>query len=339
MEDVAAASRSGADFQQRQAVFTDWEEFLGAVQPWDVTGCVLTDRHRPFRAEVSGILAPSFYVARLKLNRQIYQKGATPSGFYSFAAMTENSTPARFRRVDPRGRIAFATNHEFDGASEAGFEVILFGFEKAAFLERFQDTSSPLARIEQLQVDMLETDPCAFRRFERLLSTLAESDARGVELQSDMEANAHVDLLQGISDAVVLEQPLAQTIPSTAARRRALTRGLEFIEGNLHEVISIGQICSYAATSERTLEYAFREYCGVTPKAYLNARRLSEFRMALRAPDSNSVADVAGAFGYWHMGKLAGDYRAVFGELPSETILRVDGKSASERDSDARVVS
>ena len=109
-------------------------------------------------------------------------------------------------------------------------------------------------------------------------------------------------------------------MPSTIARRRALSRGLDFIQANLKNTVTISEICSYAAASERTLEYAFREYCGVTPKAYLNARRLHAFREALRSPDAQSVSSVAGEFGYWHMGKLAGDYRAAFGELPSETL-------------------
>ena len=33
------------------------------------------------------------------------------------------------------------------------------------------------------------------------------------------------------------------------------------------------------------------------------------------------VAEVASRWGFWHMGQLAADYRQLFGELPSETLI------------------
>ena len=33
-----------------------------------------------------------------------------------------------------------------------------------------------------------------------------------------------------------------------------------------------------------------------------------------------SVADVAASWGFWHLSHFAADYKAMFGELPSETL-------------------
>ena len=35
------------------------------------------------------------------------------------------------------------------------------------------------------------------------------------------------------------------------------------------------------------------------------------------------VGDVAAKWGFWHLGRFAGDYKAMFGELPSETVRAV----------------
>jgi transcriptional regulator GlxA family with amidase domain len=85
---------------------------------------------------------------------------------------------------------------------------------------------------------------------------------------------------------------------------------------------AVREICTIAGVSERTLEYAFSDCYNMKPKAYINALRLNAVRKQLRAmaPDSILVADAANAWGFWHMGQFAGDYRKLFGENPSETL-------------------
>jgi AraC family ethanolamine operon transcriptional activator len=52
-------------------------------------------------------------------------------------------------------------------------------------------------------------------------------------------------------------------------------------------------------------------------------------RSALR--DAASVTEAATCFGFWHFGNFAHDYRALFGELPSETFRRRRGHAAPAR--------
>ncbi len=77
-----------------------------------------------------------------------------------------------------------------------------------------------------------------------------------------------------------------------------------------------GQVVSW-----RTLDYAFREVFGVTPKQYLQATRLDCVRKELcRNGPAVKITEVAAEWSFWHMGKFAADYRRQFGELPSETL-------------------
>jgi AraC family ethanolamine operon transcriptional activator len=105
-------------------------------------------------------------------------------------------------------------------------------------------------------------------------------------------------------------------------RRRAVARAEEYLRDQSHHAPSIAELCRAAGCSERTLQYAFREYLGVTPKAYLQAERLKRVRRGLREADARTaqVTDVANAWGFWHMGQFAADYRKLFGELPSQTL-------------------
>jgi AraC family ethanolamine operon transcriptional activator len=103
-------------------------------------------------------------------------------------------------------------------------------------------------------------------------------------------------------------------------RALALERALQNIAEQPRAAMSVAELCERSACSLSTLERAFREYFGVSPKQYLTAQRLSGVRSSLLNPDnSRNISDVAAAWGFWHMSKFACDYKRMFGELPSRT--------------------
>jgi AraC family ethanolamine operon transcriptional activator len=110
---------------------------------------------------------------------------------------------------------------------------------------------------------------------------------------------------------------------STPSQRRAAVRRIEvYLEAHRGQMPSVPTLCGVAGVSERTLEYAFREHVGVTPVRYLKLRRLNQVRRALRAPESAgaSVTEIALRVGFYDLGRFAGEYRSLFGELPSRTL-------------------
>ena len=103
-------------------------------------------------------------------------------------------------------------------------------------------------------------------------------------------------------------------------RSRALKRALDYLQAYPGKVVTVEQLCHESACSASTLERAFREHFGVTPKRYLLAMRLSAVRRTLLSSvEHRSVSDVAAQWGFWHMSKFAADYKRMFGELPSAT--------------------
>jgi AraC family transcriptional regulator, ethanolamine operon transcriptional activator len=93
--------------------------------------------------------------------------------------------------------------------------------------------------------------------------------------------------------------------------------------------VYVGDLCRAAATSERALEYAFKNIMGLTPMAYLTRLRLHRVRRALLAATHGSatVSSLALDWGFWHFGDFSRAYRECFGELPSETLRRTPAES------------
>lgn len=85
---------------------------------------------------------------------------------------------------------------------------------------------------------------------------------------------------------------------------------------------SIADLCKAANVGATTLHLCFNEVYGVSPIAYLQAKRITQARCAFlaagRAPPS--VKDVALLLGFTHSGRFAKRYRYFVGEYPSETL-------------------
>jgi AraC-like DNA-binding protein len=83
-------------------------------------------------------------------------------------------------------------------------------------------------------------------------------------------------------------------------------------------------LCDVAGTSERRVRDAFYDCYDTSPIAYLRLLALREVRSALTDSPAyrDAVTRAATDFGFSHLSRFAAHYRAVFGETPSETIVR-----------------
>lgn len=86
--------------------------------------------------------------------------------------------------------------------------------------------------------------------------------------------------------------------------------------------LPLAQVCTRLGLPLRTLNAYCNAVLGIGAAAYLRRRRLHAAAAALREQRALSVTDAATRHGFWELGRFATDYRAVFGELPSETLRR-----------------
>jgi AraC family ethanolamine operon transcriptional activator len=84
------------------------------------------------------------------------------------------------------------------------------------------------------------------------------------------------------------------------------------------------ELCAVSGLSRRGLEYLFVDLLGVSVSEFLHKLRLRRVRRELLAsdPHQGSVKRCALDWGFWHLGRFAAEYRALFGENPSETLNR-----------------
>ncbi len=131
-----------------------------------------------------------------------------------------------------------------------------------------------------------------------------------------------------ISDTLlaILLEPWSQSEatafrPVYYQRLPIVRRVTDFMRANLGEPLLMHDLCHAARASERAVEYAFRDVCGVGPKQYLKMLRLNRVRRDLKElpADVASVTGIAHQYGFWHMGHFSNAYRQLFGETPRQT--------------------
>ena len=100
-------------------------------------------------------------------------------------------------------------------------------------------------------------------------------------------------------------------------------KGLAYLRQAGDRKLSIADLVSHCAVSERTLQKHFRAFMGVSPLDYWRRLRLAKARNELlRCAEDASVTDIATRFGFSHLGRFAQQYRRRFGETPSSTLRR-----------------
>jgi TolB-like protein/Tfp pilus assembly protein PilF len=100
-------------------------------------------------------------------------------------------------------------------------------------------------------------------------------------------------------------------------------KGLAYLRQAGDRKLSIADLVSHCAVSERTLQKHFRAFMGVSPLDYWRRLRLAKARNELlRCADDTSVTEIATRFGFSHLGRFAQQYRRRFGETPSSTLRR-----------------
>lgn len=91
----------------------------------------------------------------------------------------------------------------------------------------------------------------------------------------------------------------------------------------LNHTVSVEDLCRWLHLTPRTLHNHFFGTMGISPADFLRAVRLNACRRRLRemAGGCARVQDVAAQWGFFHMGRFSQAYKALFDELPSQTLL------------------
>ncbi len=309
--------------------FNNVDELGEVGRSWDVDFRQLN--RGGFHGSLIQTGTPQLQIGRVRLQGVIHQHGSTPPGLRTFAIATGRDITLRWRGHEVRRDCAlvFPKSRELESISHPDFDMLLVSVTEDS-LEAARRRLG-LAGSEKL-MDGLEMVCCQGPELSRLrwwisntLAAVVENPARLDDLERSEEANVE------ISDLIVralVTSSCEHGHHRSTRQRRLVEHAILLAHGDAQAIRSVADLSRESGASVRTLRRGFQERFGVSPKAYLLAQRLGGARRDLRSADQRPlVTDVANSWGFWHMGQFAADYRAMFGELPSQTL----GGNAEER--------
>jgi AraC-like DNA-binding protein len=167
--------------------------------------------------------------------------------------------------------------------------------------------------------------PRAMARLHRLTKVAVEfaEDAPGVFSHPAAARSYEQSLVEAVVDCL---GGGAAGEDRTAVRQHAaiMRRFYRAVERRAGEPLYVPDLCREVGASERTLRACCQEHLGMSPKRYLLLRRMHLVRRALRdsTPAETTVTEIATRYGFWQFGRLAVEYKSLFGEAPSATLAQ-----------------
>ncbi|MFD9908943.1 AraC family transcriptional regulator [Streptomyces sp. NPDC059063] len=162
------------------------------------------------------------------------------------------------------------------------------------------------------------------RGWERLVRTVAEDlrEDSGTLAQPLVAAPLQEALLHGLLLSADHRYRDQLADPARMLRPAPVKRVMDAVQERPEHPFTTATLAAEARVGVRWLQEAFRRYVGMSPMAYVRDVRLQRVRAELAAAGTGErcVSEVAHRWGFAHLGRFAEQYRARFGELPSQTL-------------------
>ena len=306
----------------------DTDEQAAALHGWNQSYCQLSPG--AFDGSVTAIDTGAVHIVVERLNRAVLQRGALSPGCLAIGVplQLEGHSLLCGQRSHANGLHVFSGADGFEFRSPELHLVVDIEFYPTRFsnpalraaLARIADKLGPRATVHNMPAERMD----ALRQLLRaMLATVARAPDM---LDSPPVCEAfEKSLVYGLLDLLEAE-PLHESskLPSTQRSWRLAQAARSHIEQSARDCpLSVAELVALLGVSRRNLQYAFQDALGLNPASYLRAERLNRVRRVMGEADS--VTEAATRFGFWHFGHFANDYRALFGERPSETFKRRHG--------------
>lgn len=303
-----------------------FEEMEQALSSWDHEYRQMSSGS--FRGELQHTLAGKCGIFRNRWERAIHYQGTAPAGTIGLAISLVQVGEARWmgQRVSIDDMILQRSGIAAEYLSGNLWDSVVF--------------SIPEEMLSEYIANLAQTDP------DRLLNTLGvvhlnpqlaarirevslaylhaaqqfHDSSRNRSLIVNLAHDAVALVAQGLASSRVTSQSNA-----TLQRRNELVRkAREYAADSPCTPLRIGELCRELVVSERTLRHAFCDVTGLNPLDYLKKFRLNRVKRQLRNAIAGEVLvkELAFSNGFTHLGQFSRDYQQLFGELPSQTLVR-----------------
>jgi AraC family ethanolamine operon transcriptional activator len=304
--------------------FKEFDEFNEFIAAWDLD--VRQIDHGCLNASLKQVVLSDSSLSKAKFDKTALQRGVAVPDMWTFAFLDATAPEVNWcgRTFSPDTVAIFPKNNEFCGVSPPGFHVYTVSFTEQALTTAAQalgcaDICDSLSEHGEIRrIDRRRADRFC-QQVNEAMSGLLTTHANGLSVEM-----AQKSLHQKIAEQLIIILGSLDSKPQRSSTRKltaARNLALEYIEQHMAEGIGIRDVLRATGVSRRTLEYAFRDQIGISPKRFIKTQRLIKVRRELRhSPHGHSISDIASRWGFSHMGQFAADYRLQFGELPSGTL-------------------
>lgn len=300
------------------ADFHDVDLLCSTVKGWNLEFAPLTSPQKKGHiGHFSHIKCGEFLLGRTQFSVSLEQKGCSPADCYTFAIIEKSFHHLWWRGMDLDCNevIVYPPGIEVFCTSGSEWAVHIFSIPEATCTRLLADL-----RMDEIPLSKL---PMNFHLFPRDADVLRAkmrtlSNPLGSPALADVAGMAEELIVQWVSSVTTLPDRR----PKLRRREHAVHKSLEYLDRDDWFGITPSELCFHSQVSERTLQYAFKERFGLTPAAFLKARKLAAARHELKLDDTHPgmIGEVAAKYGFWQSGHFAADYRNLFGELPQETL-------------------
>lgn len=252
---------------------------------------------------------------------------ATPSSvFLPFAAIAPQSGVSNYcGREVAENTLIQATGGEWDICFSNRLDYVCAAFNREILSTNVEQLTGQKMPIEWLESRASLINPHQHHCYAKGIATILQTvQERPTILQhSSIQRMLSAATLKLTLDALMSVTEYSKVKLQTR-RVQGVRRAIDYIQAHAASLPTMAELCKISYLSERSLEYGFREYVGVTPIRYLRLVRLNGARQELLAASSkvDKVIDIALNWGFLELGRFAGEYRQLFHELPSETLYQ-----------------
>lgn len=276
-----------------------------------------------FSGKITELWLPHTQLFLESTNQVLHQSCAAWPDALWFGIPVDNTEPASIGVTPiPHGSVAVKRGGmQFELFTPAEFDILGIVIEEEVFANYVEDVEHLDAKALLQHNDVLAVDPRvktdASRALLRLLSEGSPPDSSAITLGHEaLQDRILMSLVPLLLTATTAE---TRASPTFLNRHRIVEQVRGYVLAHPMENVSIPDLCRHFHVSRRTLQYCFEDVMGMSPVSYVRMLRLNEVRRELQ--DSNyygQVTRVALSWGFHHLSQFSGDYRRMFGMLPSE---------------------
>ena len=304
--------------------FSDFETFKAAAAKWSLEFKQLDSGK--FYGDISLLDSPQIQIGTTHLNRKLDQRGITPDGYRTFIVPKKNYGNRYIWRghevleneilIQPRSR-------DFSSISNPGWGIYTVSIADNLVTGFFKEYELSALDVLNSSAEVMRMSSQSMNRVRKQLDYIFIL-AKQNDLNINKKAFQQI-FFEGIPTMILKNwvlSKLKENVPSSRLRDIAFRKAIGYLNSCTTDMPTVRELCLISGSSERTLEYAFKEKYGFGPKEFIKKAKLNHVRQEIMNADPNgtNIQNIAHRYGFIHLGHFSSDYKKLFGDLPSETL-------------------